>query len=96
VRVARDGRGGIEAAAELVPDVVLCDIGLPDIDGYAVARALRANAALERTRLVAVSGYAQPEDQERARAAGFEAHLPKPPRLDKLDELFERRDALSG
>jgi PAS domain S-box-containing protein len=96
VRVARDGRGGIEAAAELVPDVVLCDIGLPDIDGYAVARALRANAALERTRLVAVSGYAQPEDQERARAAGFEAHLPKPPRLDKLDELFERRGALSG
>jgi PAS domain S-box-containing protein len=89
VRVARDGRSGIEAAAELAPDVVLCDIGLPDVDGYAVARALRANPALQRTRLVAVSGYAQPEDQERARQAGFEAHLPKPPRLDKLDELFE-------
>jgi PAS domain S-box-containing protein len=90
VRIARDGRSGIEAAGELRPDVVLCDIGLPDIDGYAVARALRANPDLEHTRLVAVSGYAQPEDQERARQAGFEAHLPKPASLEKLDELFER------
>jgi PAS domain S-box-containing protein len=91
VRVARDGRSGIEAACALLPDVVLCDIGLPDIDGYAVARALRSNEALKATRLVAVSGYAQPEDQERARQAGFEAHLPKPPRIEKLDELFERQ-----
>jgi PAS domain S-box-containing protein len=90
VRVAHDGRSGIEAASTLLPDVVLCDIGLPDIDGYAVARALRANEALKATRLVAVSGYAQPEDRERARQAGFEAHLPKPPRLDELDGLFER------
>jgi PAS domain S-box-containing protein len=93
VRIAHDGRSGITAAAALVPDVVLCDIGLPDIDGYAVARALRANGALRDTRLVAVSGYAQPEDQERAREAGFVAYLAKPPHLDKLDELFPARGA---
>jgi PAS domain S-box-containing protein len=84
VRVARDGRSGLDLARELHPDVVLCDIGLPDIDGYEVARTLRRDDALRATRLIALSGYAQPEDRQRARDAGFDAHIAKPPDVDKL------------
>jgi PAS domain S-box-containing protein len=84
VRVARDGVSGIELARELRPDVVLCDIGLPDVDGYEVARTLRREEALRSTRLVALSGYAQPEDRRRARDAGFDAHMAKPPDVDEL------------
>lgn len=74
-RVARDGKSGIALALDLKPDVVLCDIGLPDVDGYEVARALRANGASESTRLIALTGYAQPEDKRRVQQAGFDAHL---------------------
>jgi PAS domain S-box-containing protein len=88
VRVARDGRSGLKLAHELHPEVVLCDIGLPDIDGYEVARELRCDEALRATRLVALSGYAQPEDQQRAREAGFDAHLAKPPDLEELAMLL--------
>ena len=83
-RVARDGSSGLKLAHELHPDVVLCDIGLPDIDGYEVARALRRDEGLRGTRLVAVSGYAQPEDRKRARDAGFDAHIAKPTDFDEL------------
>jgi signal transduction histidine kinase len=94
VRVASDGRTGIDAALRMKPDVILCDIGLPDIDGYEVARAVRAEAALKETRLIAVSGYARPQDRERARQAGFEAHVAKPAGVEMLDELLAR-DAAS-
>jgi PAS domain S-box-containing protein len=90
VRVARDGRTGIALARELRPDVVLCDIGLPDVDGHEVARTLRADPALAAVRLVALSGYAFPEDRESSARAGFDEHLPKPPPLDRLAELLER------
>jgi CheY-like chemotaxis protein len=73
---AIDGAEGIEAAERLKPDVVLIDIGLPRVDGYQVAQALRAK--LGRLRLVAVTGYGQPEDKRRARDAGFDEHLVKP------------------
>jgi len=89
VHIAADGRTGISLARELRPDVVLCDIGLPDLDGYAVARALRGEAALGGMRLVAVSGYAQPEDRQRARDAGFDAHLAKPPEFGALLRVLE-------
>jgi PAS domain S-box-containing protein len=87
-RVARDGRSGLKLAREMHPDVVLCDIGLPDIDGYEVARELRCDETLRGTRLVALSGYAQPEDQQRARDAGFDAHVAKPPDIDELAKLL--------
>jgi len=90
VRTAHDGRSGIAAAHELRPDVVLCDIGLPDIDGYEVARMLRADEALRSTRLIALSGYARPEDKARAKEAGFDTHVAKPPELDELTELLAR------
>lgn len=88
VRVAHDGTTGIETARELRPDVVLCDIGLPDVNGYEVARTLRADPSLRSTRLVAVSGYAHYADKQKALDAGFDAHLTKPPDLDRLKELL--------
>jgi two-component system CheB/CheR fusion protein len=87
-RVARDGTTGLRMACELKPDVVLCDIGLPDMDGYEVARILRREPSLGSTRLVALSGYAQPEDKQRALEAGFDAHLSKPAALDELAEIL--------
>lgn len=88
VQVANDAATGIALARQLRPDVILCDIGLPDRDGYEVARELRADPDLAATRLVALSGWAQPEDVQRALEAGFEAHLPKPPALDRLEALL--------
>lgn len=82
--VASDGRTGVELARETRPDVVLCDLGLPDISGFEVAEALRREPSLEALLLIAVSGYAGREDQARSRAAGFDAHLAKPPDLDEL------------
>jgi PAS domain S-box-containing protein len=89
VVLARDGRSGIALARSIRPDVVLCDLGLPDVDGFEVARILRRDEALRTTRLVALSGYAQAEDQRSARAAGFDAHLSKPPPLDALEAIVE-------
>jgi signal transduction histidine kinase/CheY-like chemotaxis protein len=84
VHVATDGLSGIAKARELRPEVILCDIGLPDVDGYEVARRLRADEGLRSIRLIALSGYAQAEDRRRAKASGFDAHIAKPPSLDAL------------
>jgi PAS domain S-box-containing protein len=84
VHLAEDGRSGIDLAREVRPDVILCDIGLPDLNGYEVARALRRDDALRSVRLVAVSGYARPEDRRRAADAGFDAHVAKPPVAEDL------------
>jgi signal transduction histidine kinase len=78
VEAVHDGPSAIARVREHHPDVVLCDIGLPGMDGYAVAQAIRAEPDLADVRLVAVSGYAQPEDRARAHRAGFDAHLAKP------------------
>jgi PAS domain S-box-containing protein len=94
VAVAHDGAGAVAEARRTGPEVVLCDIGLPGMDGYQVARAFRADPALRTTRLVALSGYAQPDDLRLAAEAGFDAHLAKPADLDRLEQLLaaeERR-----
>ncbi len=88
VHQARGGLEAISMARALRPEVVLCDIGLPDLDGYAVARTLRGDEALGATLLVALSGHARPEDVRRAREAGFHAHLAKPPVLEELERLI--------
>jgi two-component system CheB/CheR fusion protein len=89
VTITLDGEQGLAKARELDPDVILCDIGLPgSLDGYAVARALQGDPALATAYRVALTGYAQPEDQRRAREAGFEAHLSKPPDLDALEQIL--------
>jgi CheY-like chemotaxis protein/two-component sensor histidine kinase len=88
VAVAHNGPEGLSRARLFQPDVVLCDIGLPGMSGYDVARAFRADAALRRTLLVALSGYAQAEDVEKARGAGFDRHLAKPASLDNLKRIL--------
>jgi DNA-binding response OmpR family regulator len=76
--VAYSGRAALEAARRLRPDVVLCDLGLPGLDGLGVAAALRADPLTAGARLIAVSGYGQEEDVRRSLEAGFELHLIKP------------------
>jgi len=88
VEVAHDGKVGVERARAFHPDVVLCDIGLPGMDGYAVARALRADPAVSSAYLVAVTGYASPEDARRAAGAGFDLHLGKPVPIEVLEEVL--------
>jgi signal transduction histidine kinase/CheY-like chemotaxis protein len=83
VHEAADGHGGLRAALDLRPDVAFIDVGLPGLDGLDVARALTANDG-PRPRLVALTGYGQPEDQRRARDAGFDEHLTKPVDPDEL------------
>ena len=87
VAVARNGNEGVEVALATVPEVALVDIGLPELDGYQVAQRIRA-ALGDRLRLIALTGYGQPEDVRRARAAGFDAHLVKPVDLAKLERLL--------
>jgi two-component system CheB/CheR fusion protein len=88
VEVAHDGPEGVEKAHAIAPEIVLCDIGLPGMDGYEVARALRGDEALDATALVALTGYAQAEDRQKALDAGFDGHLTKPPDLDALERLL--------
>ena len=78
VTVAHSGPEGVAAALRARPDVVLCDIGLPGMDGFAVAGALRDDPATAAARLIAVTGYGQEDDRRRALAAGFDEHLVKP------------------
>jgi signal transduction histidine kinase len=88
VRVAHTGTEGVAAARAWTPDVVLCDIGLPELDGYGVARELRQDPTTARVRLLALTGYGTEEDRCRSREAGFDQHLVKPvdPNL-LLDQL---------
>jgi signal transduction histidine kinase/CheY-like chemotaxis protein len=88
VETAEDGEAGLHAVERMRPDVVLCDIGLPDIDGFEVARRIRARADLAATRLIALTGYGQAEDMRQALKAGFEAHLTKPVNLEALMALL--------
>jgi PAS domain S-box-containing protein len=88
VELAFNGREGLEKAHAFHPDVVLCDIGLPEMDGYQVARTIRADPELSRIGLVAVTGYAQPEDLAAAKEAGFELHLAKPPSIEALERAL--------
>jgi CheY-like chemotaxis protein len=84
VRVALDGIDGLVVAQEWKPDVVLCDIGLPGLDGFGVARVLRST----ESRLIAVTGYGSAGFHRRALACGFERVLVKPADIDELEELL--------
>jgi signal transduction histidine kinase len=78
VAAAYTGPDGVRAAQQRCPEVVICDIGLPGMDGYRVAKTLRGNPTTASARLVALTGYGQEEDRRRAREAGFDEHLTKP------------------
>jgi two-component system, chemotaxis family, CheB/CheR fusion protein len=85
---ARSGAEAIERARATLPHIVLLDLGLPDMDGYAVLEHLKQAEALRSTRFIALSGRSMPEDQERMRAAGFHHQLVKPAKIKELIELL--------
>jgi CheY-like chemotaxis protein len=93
VEVAADGATGLEKALALQPEVALVDVGLPRMDGYEVARRIRASRGIRRPYLVALTGYGAPEDRERALEAGFDAHLVKPVDPETLNQVLARPDA---
>jgi CheY-like chemotaxis protein len=85
---AADGATALRIAHDAPLDVALVDIGLPVMDGYELARRLRAELGAQTPVLIAVTGYGQDSDRARAREAGFNHHLVKPVELAKLDELL--------
>lgn len=87
--VAYSGPDGLSKAHDFSPDVILCDIGLPGMDGYEVARALRSDKLLKDVLLIALSGYTSYEDQKRSIEAGFNKHISKPPTLEVLEEILK-------
>lgn len=93
VELAHAGPSGVEAARKFHPEVVLCDIGLPGgMDGYAVARAVRADPQLASAYLIALTGYGREEDQRRALEAGFDLHLTKPVDPSRLQQILAGLD----
>lgn len=78
VRTAFDGRAAVAEAKAFIPDIVLLDIGMPGMNGYDVARAIRAEPLLKKAVLVAQTGWGQEEDRRKSREAGFDGHLVKP------------------
>jgi len=84
---AHDGPDGLRIAREFSPQIALLDIGLPVMDGYELAKRVREQLA--EVKLVAMTGYGQESDRERARHAGFQAHLTKPVNVDVIAQLVE-------
>ncbi|HYO10726.1 MAG TPA: hybrid sensor histidine kinase/response regulator [Tepidisphaeraceae bacterium] len=95
VDVAEDGPAGVSAAVAAPPDVAFVDVGLPGIDGYEVARRIRAQLG-PSVRLIALTGYGQPEDRDRAYRAGFDLHLVKPVDRDQLARSVTAVAATAG
>jgi two-component system, sensor histidine kinase len=88
VEIAGDGLQGIEMIENQHPDVALVDIGLPALNGYELARKIRANENCQDVFLVALTGYSQPSDRQRALSSGFDAHLAKPVDLEQLRQIL--------
>jgi two-component system, sensor histidine kinase len=88
VHASADGPSGVAAAAQVAPDLVLIDIALPGMEGYEVARRIRASNGGKSMRLVAISGFGQAEDRRRSLEAGFDAHLTKPFSIETLGEFL--------
>jgi len=93
VSVEYDGRGALARARNEHPDVLLLDIGLPDMDGYELARRLRAQPENATATLVALTGYGQRQDREEARHAGFDHFLVKPADLNEVNEVLAQAEA---
>ena len=90
VGIAHDGPAALEKARADVPDVMLVDIGLPGMDGYEVARSIRADPGLRDVFLIALTGYGGDEDRQQAIAAGFDHHLVKPVDVNELQSVVAR------
>jgi len=89
VHAARDGQEGVARAAVLIPDLILLDIQLPGMDGYAVARHLRENSSLSAVPIIAVTSYAMTGDREKALAAGCSGYIEKPINPDTFLQQVE-------
>jgi PAS domain S-box-containing protein len=89
VATAADGPSALRVAASFAPHIALIDIGLPGLDGYEVARALRLTPSTRHVRLVALTGYGQIEDRRKALEAGFDTHMTKPVDPDALARLLD-------
>jgi two-component system, chemotaxis family, CheB/CheR fusion protein len=84
---------GTEALAQMSifePDLVLLDIGLPDLNGYEVAQQIRGNSTMSHVFIAAMTGWATPLDRERSLASGIDVHVEKPPRRETFESLIER------
>jgi two-component system cell cycle response regulator DivK len=93
---ACDGKVGIELAASIMPDLILLDIQLPIMDGYAVARKIRENPFLADTPMVAVTSYAMPGDREKAMAAGCNGYIEKPIDPDTFEAQVGKYLSMKG
>ena len=91
VSTAYTAAAALEKAEQLQPEIAFIDIGLPQMDGYEVARRLRASERCRAIRLVALTGYGQPDDRDEARRAGFDHHLVKPADLESVDAILAER-----
>ena len=85
--VAHDGPSALAALEDFDPDAVLLDIGMPRMDGYEVARRIRATAKHAGVLLIALTGWGQEQDRRRSQEAGFDYHLVKPPDINRLHQL---------
>lgn len=88
-KLAHDGRSALELAREFEPSMVLLDIGLPDVDGYEVARRMREIFGTMRPTIVALTGYGQDEDKRKAKKAGFDHHLTKPVSFSQIQAILD-------
>lgn len=88
--IAHDGEQAIASAAEIEPEVMLVDIGLPKLDGYQVAREIRTRPGGKHILLIALTGWGQDKDRQKSKTAGFDAHLVKPVNVDELVRLLAR------
>jgi CheY-like chemotaxis protein len=93
--IALSGPEALTRASAFLPDAVLLDIGLPGMDGYEVARRLRADPRFSEILLLALTGWGRDDDKEKARSAGFDAHLTKPVDIEAVKALL-RRNASGG
>jgi CheY-like chemotaxis protein len=89
VSVAYNGLDAVYKAREQQPDIVVLDIGLPDIDGYEVIRILKSDKQCSSA-IIALTGFGQDEDKQRAKEAGFQHHLTKPVSLKELERVFRK------
>jgi CheY-like chemotaxis protein len=91
-----DGAQALEQVRAFAPEIALLDLGLPGMDGYALARALRTMPECSGAVIAAISGYGQPEDRARSKAAGFDEHLVKPVDPERLRALLRQPERSSG
>jgi CheY-like chemotaxis protein len=92
VRILREGSQAPEVVRDYRPDFVFVDIAIPEVDGYEVAKRLRAGSGPHPAALIALTGYGQAADVQRAREAGFDRHLTKPARVEDLEAILAGTD----